>query len=122
MTRRDDAIEAAAREIDPDAWEGAAALKVARRAFALEHAAVTLNAALAVLQPTVPNTAEALDQLPDGTIIRSHDGTVAEHDESYWWALGDESWWTTRQLTGATVPAPASWTILWWGDSHEEPA
>ena len=121
MSRRDDAIEAAGLALHCDACTNDGHDGCDTSDWDRE-AETALDAALAVLQPVVPNTAEALDQLPDGTIIRSHEGTVAERDESYWWALGDEAWWTTRQLTGAAVSAPASWTILWWGDSHEEPA
>ena len=92
MTRRDDAIKAAARALwatGGTSWEEANADE---REYHRDCAEAALDAALAVLQPTVPNTAEALDQLPDGTIIRSHEGTVAERDESYWWVSGDEAW------------------------------
>ena len=91
MTRRDDAIKAAGLALHCDACTNDGHDGCDTSDWDRE-AETALDAALAVLQPTVPNTAEALDQLPDGTIIRSHKGTVAERDESYWWVSGDEAW------------------------------
>lgn len=81
MTRRDDAIKAAAREIDPGAWTGSTAVKGARRAFALEQATVILDAALAVLQPTAEQT---LHNLPIGAVIRA-DGAAYVHTDAWEW-------------------------------------
>ena len=122
MTRRDDAIKAAAREIDPGAWEGATALKVARRAFALEQATVILNAALAVLQPVVPNTAEALEALPVGTVIRSNEplAEIAERLGGLWLVTGMDDPLESDTLRMYNVGD--TWIVLWWGDGLEEPA
>lgn len=75
MSRRDEAVEAMAR-----AWVDTLAQRWCSRTWGqlsakerrgyLDLAQAALTAALAVLQPTVPNKVEALDTLPVGTVLR----------------------------------------------------
>ena len=77
MIRRDDATEAAARALwatGGTSWEEANADE---REYHRDCAEVALDAALAVLQPVIPNTTEDLEALPVGTIIRAD---LAAHD------------------------------------------
>ena len=61
MSRRDEAVEAAVAALDEMVDYLASSEDVARTVIA---------AALAVLQPAVPNEVEALEALPVGTVIR----------------------------------------------------
>ena len=67
MSRRDEAVEAWAAAVDaaynPDRYPIMAAMF-------RDYADAGLDAALAVLQPAVPNEVEALEALPVGTVIR----------------------------------------------------
>ena len=67
MNRRDEAVEAWAAAVDaaynPDRYPIMAAMF-------RDYADAGLDAALAVLQPAVPNEVEALEALPVGTVIR----------------------------------------------------
>ena len=67
MSRRDEAVEAMAEAMDaaynPDRYPIMAAMF-------RDYADAGLDAALAILQPTLPNEAEALEALPVGTVIR----------------------------------------------------
>ena len=71
MTRRDDAIEAAARALWATGgtdWDEANADE---RQYHRDCAETAIDAALAVLQPVIDNTDEALHNLPVGTVIRA---------------------------------------------------
>ena len=84
MTRRDDAIKAAARALwatGGTSWEEANADE---REYHRDCAEAALDAALAVLQPTIPNTTEDLEALPVGTIIRA-DGAAYVHTDAWEW-------------------------------------
>ena len=67
MSKRDEAVEAWAAAVDaaynPDRYPIMAAMF-------RDYADAGLDAALAVLQPTVPNEVEALEALPVGTVVR----------------------------------------------------
>ena len=67
MSRRDEVVEAMAEAMDaaynPDRYPIMAAMF-------RDYADAGLDAALAILQPTLPNEAEALEALPVGTVIR----------------------------------------------------
>lgn len=104
MNRRDEAVEAGLREyVKPRMHtnESLGKLRADLSAF--------LEAALAVLQPTVPNKVEALDALPVGTVLRGedHEGTPwlvsltpafdSAQSVPYWRDMGIDSWqvlWT----------------------------
>lgn len=123
MTRRDDAIEAAARALWDTGGTDWNEANADERHYHRDCAEVALNAALAVLHPTIPNTVEALHDLPIGTVIRSDEDSVAERAEGYWWVTGVEAWWATRQLTGVVITStPTAWTVLWWGDNNDKEA
>ena len=70
MSRRDEAVEAWAAAVDaaynPDRYPIMAAMF-------RDYADAGLDAALAVLHPTVPNDAAVLDALPVGTVLRGVD-------------------------------------------------
>ena len=101
MTRRDDAIDAICDALDNHGHNGIDC----RPDKPLDVTAETaLDAALAVLQPTVPNTAEALDQLPVGTVIRA-DGAAYVHTDAWEWVetvTGQA--WTVDELTAHHHP------------------
>lgn len=67
MSTRDEAVEAMAEAMDtaynPDRYP-------IMTAMFRDYADTALDAALAVLHPTVPNSVEVLDALPVGTVIR----------------------------------------------------
>ena len=111
MSRRDEAVEAGARAILHGAtidgfyaqgdWEAAGydVQQSMRKA-----SSDALDAALAVLRPTVPNSVEALDALPRGTVLRGegHEGTPwlvsltpafdSAQSVPYWRDMGIDSW------------------------------
>lgn len=111
MRITDEAVEAGARAILRGAtidsfysqgdWEAAGydVQQSMRKA-----ASDALDAALAILHPTVPNTADALDVLPRGTVLRGedHEGTpwlvslASAFDSAqsvpYWRSAGIDSW------------------------------
>lgn len=81
-----------------------------------QHAARrTLAEVVPALHPTIPNTVEALEALPIGSVIRGNDadGPVAERETNDEWAIWDGSY-TTPQVVGLgqryDIPA---WTVLW---------
>ena len=109
MSRRDEAAEAMAEAMDtaynPDLYP-------IMTAMFRDYAETALDAALAVLHPTVPNSVEVLDALPRGTVLRGedHEGTpwmasltpVFDSAQSvpYWRNMGITSWqvlWTPEQ-------------------------
>ena len=83
MTRRDEAIEAAGLALHCDACTNDGHDGCDTSDWDRE-AEVALDAALAVLQPVIPNTAEALDALPVGTVI-SADGAAYVHTDAWEW-------------------------------------
>ena len=83
MTRRDDAIKAAGLALHCDACTNDGHDGCDTSDWDRE-AETALDAALAVLHPTVPNTTEALDQLPVGTVIRA-DGQAYVHTDAWEW-------------------------------------
>ena len=109
MSRRDEAVEAMAEAMDaaynPDRYPIMAAMF-------RDYADAGLDAALAVLRPIVPNTTDALDVLPRGTVLRGedHEGTPwlasltpafdSAQSVPYWRDMGITSWqvlWTPEQ-------------------------
>ena len=109
MTRRDDATEAAARALwatGGTSWEEANADE---REYHRDCAEAALDAALAVLQPTGPSTAEALHNLPVGTVIRA-DGAAYVHTDAWLW---DETVtgqaWTVDELAALHHPC---WHVI----------
>lgn len=85
--------------------------------------AAALDAALAVLQPTVPNEVEALEALPVGTVIRAVDeeGGVWVH-----WRLGMGSWHNGREGDADSDLARLSgdwgiteWQVIYWPEGDE---
>ena len=89
MSTQDEAVEAMAR-----AWVDTLAQRWCSRTWGqlsakerrgyLDLAQAALTAALAVLQPTVPNKVEALDALPIGTVIRI-DARAYVHSAAWEW-------------------------------------
>ena len=89
MSRRDEALEAGARAwVDTlvQRWCGRTwgQLSAKERRGYLDLAQAALTAALAVLQPTVPNEVEALNALPVGTVIRI-DARAYVHSAAWEW-------------------------------------
>lgn len=121
---RDEAVEAGARAILHGAtidsfyaqgdWEAAgydvqqSMRKAARDA---------LEAALAVLQPAVPNEVEALDALPVGTVLRGdarEEGVIVAHLTCLGWTEGEVPYDSTRLLfRHADLLGIDSWLVLW---------
>ena len=81
MSRRDEAVEAMAEAMDtaynPDRYPIMAAMF-------RDYADAGLDAALAVLHPTVPNEVEALEALPVGTVLRG-DTRAYVHTATWEW-------------------------------------
>ena len=85
MSRRDEVVEAMAEAMDaaynPDRYPIMAAMF-------RDYADAGLDAALAVLHPTVPNDAAVLDALPVGTVLRGDDGSVRTRAPGGGWVKG----------------------------------
>lgn len=81
MSRRDEAVEAWAVAVDaaynPDRYPIMAAMF-------RDYADAGLDAALAVLHPTVPDEVDALEALPVGTVIRI-DARAYVHTAAWEW-------------------------------------
>ena len=109
MSTRDEAVEAMAEAMDtaysPDRYP-------IMTAMFRDYADTALDAALAVLHPTVPNSVEVLDALPRGTVLRGedHEGTPwlvsltpafdSAQSVPCWRDMGIDSWqvlWTPEQ-------------------------
>ena len=130
MTRRRQAIKAMSDALHADActddehewcdfgdWE--------------REAEIALDAALTILQPVAPNTGEALDTLPAGSVIRgaptrSWSGTgsiprqiIAERlDTGDWIIVGDDCGPDSETFAKeAGRYGITEWTVLHWGDS-----
>ena len=103
MTRRDDAIKAAGLALHCDACTNDGHDGCDTSDWDRE-AETALDAALAVLQPTGPSTAEALHNLPVGTVIRA-DGAAYVHTDAWLW---DETVtgqaWTVDELAALHHP------------------
>ena len=111
MTRRDDAIEAAARALWATGGTDWHEANADERHYHRDCAETALDAALAVLQPTIDNTVEALDALPIGTVLRSGEYLARRMRPGYW-AYTDGFMVTTR-LTYALAPTVTEWTVIY---------
>ena len=106
--RRDEAVETGARAILHGAtidsfyaqgdW-GAAGYDVQQSM--LKAARDALEAALAILQPTVPSEVDALEALPVGTVLRGdarEEGVIVAHLTCLGWTEGEVPYDSTRLL------------------------
>ena len=76
-------------------------------------AAVALTAALPILHPTIPNTVEALEELPEGSIIRHDEGLLWVRIAEHLWADGPHEPAVTTQRVTLSAPTGTAWTVLW---------
>ena len=110
MSRRDEAVEAMAEAMDtaynPDRYPIMAAMF-------RDYADAGLDAALAVLQPAVPNEVEALEALPVGTVLRGH--YAIERDPSGWRALtlDGKPRTTARTVDVSLAIGVTEWQVLY---------
>ena len=113
MTIPDEAVEAAGTAI----YE---TLEDRRFHPVTDTARAALSAAMPHLHPTIPNTVEALEALPEGSVIQTAGTTLADTCVytrwSYGWAgAGSYVVLTTSELaayTEADLNLP-EWTVLW---------
>ena len=122
--RRDEAVETGARAILHGAtidsfyaqgdW-GAAGYDVQQSM--LKAARDALEAALAILQPTVPSEVDALEALPVGTVLRGdarEAGVIVAHLTCLGWTEGEVPYDSTRLLfRHADLLGIDSWLALW---------
>ena len=123
MSRRDEAVETMARAwVDTlvQRWRCGRTwgqLSAKERRGYLDLAQAALTAALAVLQPTVPNKVEALDALPVGTVLRGdarEEGVIVAHLTCLGWTEGEVPYDSTRLLfRHADLLGIDSWRVLW---------
>ena len=123
MSTRDEAVEAMAEAMDtaysPDRYP-------IMTAMFRDYADTALDAALAVLHPTVPNTTDALDALPLGTVIRGDEGSVWTRKHSgrhigRWTGSGSRPGVRTVDLVNiGTYKQINSWQVLWIPTDHED--
>ncbi len=123
MSRRDEAVEAAARAIfeeqqdleQDDSWDDDIPEDWRDEWLYVARAAIT--EALAVLQPTVPNEVEALEALPVGTVLRGdarEEGVIVAHLTRLGWTEGEVPYDSTRLLfRHADLLGIDSWQVLW---------
>ena len=120
MTRREQAIEAASEALHADNCPEGDEHDGCDCADWVREAEVALTAALAVILPVVPNTVEALDQLPDGAVIRGvgHGGyaTVFELVDGGWRITGSATWRKTAALVqyARWCDGITEWVVLHW--------
>lgn len=127
MNRREQAIEAASEALRADNCPDD---EYCTCSSWVREAEIALNAALAVLQPVVPNTHEALDALPVGSVIRgvptrpwgpgctTPPSSVNERFPRCWLDVrGDEGYTTDELVHDADRCGITEWTVLHWGDS-----
>ena len=78
------------------------------------EAKVALEAALPHLQPTIPNTVDALDALTVGSVIRAEypDGTYVAELAQEGWDLAGYSYPSSAGNLAAIVGV-TEWTIVW---------
>ena len=124
MSRRDEAAEAGARAILHGAtidsfytqgdWE-AAGYDVQQSMR--QAASDALDAAHAVMHPTVPNDTAALDALPVGTVLRGdarEEGVIVAHLTCLGWTEDEAPYDSTRLLFRyADLLGIDSWQVLW---------
>ena len=86
--------------VDFDGWDG--------------EAEIALRAALPHLQPTIPNTVDALDALTVGSVIRAEypDGTYVAELAQEGWDLAGYSYPSSAGNLAAIVGV-TEWTIIW---------
>ena len=91
-----------------------------------QAASDALDAAHAVMHPTVPNDTDALDALPVGTVIRGDEGSVWTRKHSgrhigRWTGSGSRHGVRTVDLVNiGTYKRINSWQVLWIPTDHED--
>lgn len=115
MSRRDEAVEAARLAIHQalasDWMSVVKALDGSQEqyeALLADIANAALTAALAVLHPTVPNSVEALDTLPRGTVLRGED-----HEGTPWLASLTPAFDSAQSVPCWRDMGIDSWQVLW---------
>ena len=78
-------------------------------------ARAALEAALPILHPTIPNTVEALDTLPDGAILRAElgSGAITATREGDEWGTAGNGWLHTSDELARYYSRITAWTVLW---------
>ena len=78
-------------------------------------AADALTAALPILHPTIPNTVEALEQLPDGAILRAElgSGAISATRDGDKWGTAGSGWLHTSDELARHYSRITEWTVLW---------
>ena len=117
LTIPSEAVEAALWAWIESAAEGVIRENVSPRVLDRNRprAVAALSAAMPLLHPTIPNTVEGLDALPDEAVIRgmSDDGAVvAEKWRGTWLATGESESYDSRDLARVWQDI-ATWTVLW---------
>ena len=113
MTIPDEAVEAAGTSI----YE---TFKDMRFHPVTTPARSALEAALPILHPQIPNTVEALEALPEGSVIQTAGTTLADTCVytrwSYGWVgAGSYAVLTTSELVACAEAEPSipGWRVLW---------
>ena len=113
MTIPDEAVEAAGSAI----YE---TLEDMRFHPVTDTARAALSAAIPHLHPTIPNTVEALEALPVGSVIQTVDTPLADTSVytlwSYGWVgAGSYAVLTTSELVACAEAEPSipGWRVLW---------
>ena len=111
MSRRDEVVEAMAEAMDaaynPDRYPIMAAMF-------RDYADAGLDAALAIVQPTVPNEVDALEALPVGTVLRGDDGSVRTRAPGGGWAKGAPSTGVrTADLVNIGTYKRITWQVIY---------
>ena len=100
MSRRDEVVEAMAEAMDaaynPDRYPIMAAMF-------RDYADAGLDAALAVLRPIVPNTTDALDVLPVGTVVRTHTRAYVHAAAGVWVETVTGTAYTAAELDAEAI-------------------
>lgn len=127
LTIPDEAVEAAASTyyVAPDegvSWErlDEAAPCLANSIRRYMHRALT--AALPILHPTIPNTVEALDALPDGAILRAElgSGAISATRDGDKWGTAGSGWLHISDELARHYSRITEWTVLWpLGDTDD---
>lgn len=115
LTIPDEAVEAAAEALHADGCPECAEGDSERCPGwdMTREAEVALTAALPILHPTIPNTVEALEQLPEGSIIRHDEGLLWVRIAEHLWADGPHEPAVTTQRVTLSAPTGTAWTVLW---------
>ena len=118
MSIRDEAVGAGATAILSRPIDAAGS--VAGEAEA--DARVAIDAALAVLHPTVPNEIAALDRLPVGTVLRGvdQDGGVwiAWQADHGWWHDGDQTHSATDLARSSDDWGVDEWLVIYQAEGE----